>query len=66
MGNFGYWSTFKNARPTLIIQQGLSLLFTNMEQALIPTLLGSGLNQQFITNKTSLFSNLLSPAGITF
>ena len=64
MGNLGYWSTFKNARPTLVLQQGLALLFTSLEQSLIPTLLGSGLNQQFITNSSSLFSKLLSPAGI--
>jgi hypothetical protein len=65
MGNLGYWSTLKNARPTLLLQQGLALLFTSMEQSLIPTLLGSGLNQQFITNSTALYTNLLSPAGIS-
>lgn len=30
MGNLGYWSTLKKARPTLLLQQGLATLFTNM------------------------------------
>lgn len=65
MGNLGYWSTLKQARPTLLLQQGLALLFTSLETSLIPTLLGSGLNQQFITNSSALYSSLLSPAGIS-
>lgn len=65
MGNLGYWSTLKQARPTLLLQQGLALLFTNLEASLIPTLLGSGINQQFITNSSSLYSSLLSSAGIS-
>lgn len=65
MGNLGYWSTLKAARPTLLLQQGLALLFTSLEQSLIPTLLGSGINQQFLTNSSALYSSLLSPAGIT-
>lgn len=64
MGNFGYWSTLKQARPTLLLQQGLALIFTNLEASLIPTLLGSGLNQQFLTN-SSVYSSLLAPAGIS-
>jgi hypothetical protein len=65
MGNLGYWSTLKQARPTLLLQQGLALLFTNLEDSLIPTLLGSGINQQFITSSSSLYSSLLSIAGIS-
>lgn len=65
MGNLGYWSTLKAARPTLLLQQGLALLFTSLEQSLIPTLLGSGINQQFLTNSSSLFSSILSPAGVS-
>ena len=64
MGNLGYWSTLKQARPTLLLQQGLALLFTNLEASLIPTLLGSGINQQFLANSSALYSSLLSPAGI--
>jgi hypothetical protein len=41
------------------------LLFKNLEDSLIPTLLGSGINQQFITNSSSLYSSLLSSAGIS-
>lgn len=65
MGNLGYWSTIKQARPTLLLQQGLALLFTSLEQSLIPTLLGSGINQQFLANSSTLYTSLLSPAGIT-
>lgn len=65
MGNLGYWSTIKLARPTLLLQQGLALLFTSLEQSLIPTLLGSGINQQFLTNSSVLYSSLLSPAGVS-
>jgi len=65
MGNFGYWSTLKEARPTLLLQQGLALIFTNLEASLIPTLLGSGLNQQFLTNSSSVYTSLLAPAGIS-
>jgi hypothetical protein len=61
MGNIGYWSTLKMARPTLILQQGLALLFANMEQAIIPTLLGTGINSQFLPNKTSAVNSLLLP-----
>jgi hypothetical protein len=64
LGNIGYWSTFKNARPTLILQQGLALLFTNLEQSVGPTVIGSGIAQQFLTNKTTAYRALLSPAGI--
>lgn len=64
MGNIGYWSTLKAARPTLLLQQGLALLFTNLEESLIPMLLGSGISQQFLPNASLAFSNLLSPAGI--
>jgi hypothetical protein len=64
MGALGYWSTLKNARTTLLLQQGLALLFTNLEQSLIPTLIGSGINQQFLPNKSALYSSLLAPAGI--
>ena len=65
MGNLGYWSTLKQARPTLLLQQGLALLFTNLEQSLIPTLIGSGINQQFLKDSSSLYSTLLSSAGIS-
>jgi len=62
MGNIGYWSTLKVARPTLILQQGLALLFTNMEQAIVPTLLGTGINSQFLPNKTITIQSLLIPS----
>jgi hypothetical protein len=64
MGNLGYWSTLKQARPTLLLQQGLALLFTSLEESLIPTLLGSGINSQFLVNSSALYSSLLAPASI--
>lgn len=64
MGNLGYWSTLKSARPTLLLQQGLALLFTNMEQSLIPTVIGSGINQQFLKDINITKHSLLTPAGI--
>lgn len=65
MGNIGYWSTIKTARPTLLLQQGLALLFTNLEESVIPMLIGSGISQQFLPNASITFSSLLSPAGIS-
>lgn len=64
MGSLGYWSTLKAARPTMILQQGLALLFTNMEQSLLPTLLGTGINSQFLPNSSSAIDSLLAPSGI--
>ena len=64
MGNLGYWATFKAARPTLILQQGLALLFTNMEQSIVSVLIGTGINSQFLPNKTSAVNALLLPAGV--
>jgi hypothetical protein len=65
MGNLGYWSTLKTSRPTLLLQQGLALLFTNLEQSLIPVLIGSGISQQFLQNRSLAISALLSPSGIS-
>lgn len=64
MGSLGYWSTLKAARPTLILQQGLALLFTNMEESILPTLIGTGINSQFLPNKTAAITTLFTPAGI--
>jgi len=30
MANLGYWAKLKAARPTLLLQQGLALIFTNL------------------------------------
>lgn len=65
MGNLGYWSTLKAARPTLLLQQGLALLFTSLEESLVPTLIGSGVNQQFLANSSVAYSAFLAPAGIS-
>lgn len=64
MGNLGYWSTLKAARATMILQQGLALLFTNMEQSILPTLIGTGINSQFLPNSSSAINSLLAPAGV--
>ena len=64
MGNLGYWSTLKAARPTLILQQGLALLFNNMEQSIMPTLLGTGINSQYLTDINAAINSLFKPAGI--
>jgi hypothetical protein len=64
MGNIGYWSTLKEARPTLILQQGMALLWTSMEESILPTLLGTGINSQFLPNKTAAVASLLVPAEI--
>lgn len=64
MGNLGYWSTLKGARPTLLLQQGLALLFTNMEQSILPLLIGTGINSQFLPNSSIAVSSLLVPAEI--
>ena len=65
MGNLGYWSTLSTARPALILQQGMALLFTSMEQSILPTLLGQGINTQFLPNKTVTIDSLLFPSGIS-
>lgn len=65
MANQGYWARMKSARPTLVLQQGLSLLFTNLEKSIIPNLYGSGLSQQYLKDNETLFTNLLSPSGIS-
>jgi hypothetical protein len=65
MGGLGYWARLKIASPTLLLQQGLALLFTNLETSIIPTLIGSGISQQFLPNSSAMYSALLSPAGIS-
>jgi hypothetical protein len=64
MGSLGYWARLKSATSTLLLQQGLALLFTNMESSIIPTLIGQGISQQFLPNSSVMYSSLLSPAGI--
>ena len=64
MGNIGYWSTLSGARPTLVLQQGMALLFTSMEQSILPTLLGTGINSQFLPNKTVATDSLFLPSGV--
>lgn len=64
MGSLGYWSTLKQARPALLLQQGLALLFTNMEESILPTVLGQGISQQFLPNFTATYLSLLAPVGI--
>ena len=64
MGNLGYWSTLKAARPTLLLQQGLATLFTSIASSIFPTLLGTGINSQFLPNQSMAINSLLAPAGI--
>ena len=64
MGSIGYWATLKQARPTLLLQQGLALLFTSLEQSIMPTLLGQGIQQQFLQNSSALEAGLLAPSGV--
>lgn len=65
MPNLAYWSTLKAARPALLLQQGLALLFTSLEDSTIPTLVGTGVSQQFLVNFSITYSSFLSPAGIS-
>ena len=64
MGGIGYWATLKAARPTLLLQQGLALLFTSLEQSVMPNLLGQGIQQQFLPNQTAMQAALLAPSGV--
>jgi len=34
-GGLGYWYNLKLARPTLLLQQGLGLVFTTLEDSII-------------------------------
>jgi hypothetical protein len=65
MGSLGYWFKLKNAKPTQLLQQGLAILFTNMENSLIPSVVGSGISQQYLKNFNITYAGLLSPAGIS-
>jgi hypothetical protein len=65
MANLGFWETLKAARPTLLLQQGLALLFTSLEQSIIPMLVGQAISQVFLANSSLAYSAFLSPAGIS-
>jgi hypothetical protein len=64
MASLQYWAKLKKIRPAVLLQQGLALLFTNLETSLIPSIVGSGVTQQFLKNSSATFASFLSPAGI--
>jgi hypothetical protein len=50
MASLGYWYTLKKSRKTLLLQQGLALVFKSLEDTIIPTLLGQGVASQYLNS----------------
>lgn len=65
LGGLGYWNQLKASRETVILLQGLSLLFSNMEASLVNTVLGQGVSTQYLPDWDSANNALYSPAGIS-
>lgn len=65
MGTLGYWYTLKNARPTLVVQQGIASLFTTIEASILQTVLGQGIFSQFLKTQANTQHTLFTPAGIS-
>ena len=67
VGGLAYWYNIKVARPTIILQQGLSLLFTTLEESIIPNIYDKAINTQFLPEfNDDIYSMLFAPAGIPF
>lgn len=67
VGGLAYWYNIKVARPTIILQQGLSLLFTTLEESIIPNIYAQAINTQFLPEfNDDIYSMLFAPAGIPF
>ena len=65
IGSIGFWYTLKQSRDTLILLEGLSLLFSNIEASIIDQVLGQGVSSQYLSSWDVAFSELYSPAGIS-
>lgn len=63
--SLGYWYTLKNSRESQVFIQGFSLLFTNIENSIIETVIGQGIFSQFLSDEQATIKNLLEPAGIS-
>lgn len=63
--SLGYWFTLKNSRDPIVFIEGFSLLFTNIEQSLIDTVLGQGISAQYLPDFQTTYLQLLQPAGIS-
>ena len=49
IGPIGFWYTLKQSRDTLILLEGLSLLFSNIEASIIYQVLGQGVSSQYLS-----------------
>ena len=48
--SLGYWYSLKNSRESQVFIQGLSLLFTNIEDSLVETVIGQGIFSQYLSD----------------
>ena len=48
IGTVGFWYTLKQSRDTLILLEGLSLLFSNIEASIVNQVLGQGISAQYL------------------
>jgi hypothetical protein len=48
VGGLGYWYNLKIARPTVILQQGLSLLFSNLEDSIMSNVFAQSIKNLYL------------------
>ena len=63
--SLGYWYMLKQSRDSLVFQQGFGLLFNNIEESIIETVLGQGIAAQYLPDFRTAYLELLEPAGIS-
>lgn len=56
IGPIGFWYTLKNSRDTLILLEGLSLLFSNIEASIINQVVGQGVSSQYLSTWDAAYS----------
>lgn len=61
----GYWYTLKNSRDALVFIEGFALLFSNIEDSIVDTVIGQGISAQYLTDYSTTYVQLLQPAGIS-
>lgn len=65
VGGLAYWYNLKITRPTVILQQGLALLFNNLEESIIQNIFAQAIKALYLTDYESTYASILSIAGLS-
>lgn len=67
VGGLAYWYNIKVARPTIILQQGLGLLFNTLETSIIENIYAQAINVQFLPEwSDDLYAEMFAPVEVPF